>query len=216
MIVIAIIAVIAAIAIPGLMSSQRAANERSASASLKVFCTAEIDFKSNDRDGNGISDFWTGDVAGLYGVTPASSPGDAPIKLINFEIAAADAQPMAVPPPNYRPVSSVCPPGPKAYYWYWAMESDVSSGAALPSRMVSDTTGFACHNISRFGFIAFPDALTAGSYAFITSESLTILKSRLVVSIRAAGVPPPGPPTVASYRSWPTDADINLYWTRLD
>ena len=93
MIVIAIIAIIAAIAIPGLLSSQRASNERNASSSLKTMATAESDFRSNDRDGNKISDFWTANVAGLYTMTNASVPGstDTAIKLIELSIAGADA-----------------------------------------------------------------------------------------------------------------------------
>src|SRR5436190_232031 len=46
-----------------------AANERSASSSLKTLATAEADFKANDRDGNGLKDFWVGDVSGLYRYT---------------------------------------------------------------------------------------------------------------------------------------------------
>ena len=92
MIVIAIIAIIAAIAIPGLLSSSRASNERNASSSLKTFATAEADFRSNDRDGNKISDYWTANVAGLYTMTHSSISGstDDPIKLIELSIAAAD------------------------------------------------------------------------------------------------------------------------------
>src|SRR5499426_4212981 len=68
MIVIAIIAVIAAIAIPGLLAAQRSSNERNASTSLKTVTTAESDFRSNDRDGNRVNDFWTADVWALYGL----------------------------------------------------------------------------------------------------------------------------------------------------
>src|SRR5689334_9677177 len=53
------IAIVAAIAIPGLLSSQRASNERNASASLKTLASAEADFRANDRDNNKINDFWT-------------------------------------------------------------------------------------------------------------------------------------------------------------
>jgi prepilin-type N-terminal cleavage/methylation domain-containing protein len=59
MIVIAIIAITAAIAIPGLLSSQRASNERNASTSLKTLSSAEADFRSNDRDWNHVNDFWS-------------------------------------------------------------------------------------------------------------------------------------------------------------
>src|SRR5689334_19227520 len=97
MIVIAIIAIIAAIAIPGLLSSQRASNERNASTSLKTLTAAEADFKSNDRDGNRVNDFWTANISGLYTMTSASILGntpnsttDASIKLIELSLACAD------------------------------------------------------------------------------------------------------------------------------
>src|ERR1044071_8976237 len=98
MIVIAIIAIIAAIAIPGLLSSQRASNERNASTSLKTLTSAEADFRSNDRDGNKVNDFWTGNVAGLYTMTNATITGntansttDPALKLIELSLASADS-----------------------------------------------------------------------------------------------------------------------------
>src|SRR2546421_7385618 len=77
MIVIAIIGVIAAIAIPGLLSTQRSSYERGASTSMKTIAVGESDFKVNDRDGNHVSDYWTGDVKGLYTMTSAAIVGKA-------------------------------------------------------------------------------------------------------------------------------------------
>src|SRR6185436_8111745 len=102
-IIVAVILVIAAIAVPGLLSSQRASNERNASMALKALSAAEADFRSNDRDGNHVNDFWTGDVKGLYTMTSAEVPGagtapkDEPLRLIEIEIAAADVDPNLVP-----------------------------------------------------------------------------------------------------------------------
>src|SRR5688572_3806154 len=70
-VVLAVCAMVVALALPGLMSSQRASNESGASASLKTLASAQADFRQNDRDGNKVQDFWTADVAGLYGVVPA-------------------------------------------------------------------------------------------------------------------------------------------------
>jgi hypothetical protein len=44
----------------------RSRNERSASAALKERAVAEADLRANDRDRNGVNDFWTADVQGLY------------------------------------------------------------------------------------------------------------------------------------------------------
>ena len=215
MIVVAIIAVIAAIAIPGLIASQRSANERSASASLKTLATAEVDFRSNDRDGNGRPDYWTGDVSGLYKLYNLGDPTMAIIKMIDLSVAAADAQPMAAPPPNY--VATIAgSSAPKSGHWFWALDSDLSGAAAQVYRMDTDGTGIACHNSSRFGFLAFPDSLSVGTSAFIMNENLTILKSRLGASIRSTATFVPGPPSAAAFRNYPDDVTLRAFWGRLD
>ena len=47
--------------------------ERNSSASLKTIVTAQADFRANDRDGNGVADYWRGDIAGLYVLKPQGS-----------------------------------------------------------------------------------------------------------------------------------------------
>ena len=63
MIVIAIIAIIAAIAIPNLLRSRVAANEQNAAANLRSIIVIEATWRQGDYDGNGVKDFWTADVA---------------------------------------------------------------------------------------------------------------------------------------------------------
>ena len=70
-----------------------AANERAASVSLKTVATAETDFRTNDRDSNGIHDYWVGDVSGLYRYTVNNKE----IKLIEKSLADADASPLKSP-----------------------------------------------------------------------------------------------------------------------
>src|SRR5262245_35740700 len=98
MVVVGMIAVLAAVAIPGLVSAQRSASERSASTSLRTIATANHDSRANDRDGNRITDFWTGDVAGLALIVPQMSSGPQPsvpfsaaIRLLDLSMAGADA-----------------------------------------------------------------------------------------------------------------------------
>ena len=43
-----------------------ASNERNAAGMIKTLASAEADFRGNDRDGDGVQEFWTGDVASLY------------------------------------------------------------------------------------------------------------------------------------------------------
>lgn len=141
--------------IPGLSGSQRASNDRNASASLKTVATAQADFRSNDRDGNHENDYWRGDIAGLYTIVPkGGSPKDA-IKLIEPAIACADD----------RPVTDIHPYGPrrpKAGYWYRAL------------RFKSETTP----GPNRFAACAYPDTLSSGRVMFlITDRNQMYMKS---------------------------------------
>src|SRR5512141_2015277 len=57
MIVVAIIAIIAAIAIPSLLRSRMAANETAAAASCKAFAEAEEIYHRTDYDGDGVLEY---------------------------------------------------------------------------------------------------------------------------------------------------------------
>ena len=46
-------------------SSYRAEHESKAKYVLKLLTTVEAEYRAKDLDGNGVIDFWTGDVAGL-------------------------------------------------------------------------------------------------------------------------------------------------------
>lgn len=190
MIVIAVIAVIAALALPGLVAAQRSSNERNASATLKTLGTAEFDFRSNDRDGNEIVDFWTGDVAGLCIIRPFDSTGapapdgpNAGIKLIESSVAAADGDATAgaglyttAQAPANRPFSAFQP---KAGFIFRAAAADAI--AAPPLRSDTDLTGAytACHNIDRFAFLAVPNSMGSGRLAFILNHESTMYKVNL-------------------------------------
>lgn len=62
-------------------------------AALKAIATAQLDFRSGDRDGNGQFDYWRQDVQGLYSLVHPES-GDE-IGLITLPIAEADDRPAA-------------------------------------------------------------------------------------------------------------------------
>ena len=193
---VALIAIIAAIAIPGLLASQRASNERNASASLKTIATAEADFRSNDRDGNKINDFWTGDVAGLYCMTAADVKGnrDEMMKLIEISVAGADSSPLpdGAAGGEYASIDRVTMRGPKAGYQFAAIRVD---GSGKPYNDGS------CRNPVEFGVCAFPQAKPAGKFAFIISEDNTIFKS---------------PTDLSPVQKWPSDNELRMSWSKLD
>lgn len=223
MIVIAIIAIIAAIAIPGLLQSQRAANERNASASLKTLATAEVDFRSNDRDGNKVTDFWTYDVAGLYMLRVGGATVPM-LKLIDSSIAGADTRnepavtvSITASGIDYRTQAADRPPvNPKSGYWYYALVNDQSDNTTEPYKANTDTGG-PYHHSTKFGFATMPDSFSAGRSLFMINESATIIRFPLNRSVRPnPGTNPPGvlpgagsgSQEPASWNDWPNETDI--------
>ena len=225
MIVIAIIAVIAAIAIPGLLSSQRASNERNASTTLKTLTSAEADFRANDRDGNKVADFWTGDVKGLYTMTSAAVLGnsnsttDPAIKLIELSIATADADGTFLPAGGENGnLSSFGLPSTKAGYWYHALVSDAGSVGAEATYQ-QDTAGTPAmglvHNVWRFGFTCWPETRSAGKYVYVIDENNTIFRSATTSTIAPTNSNPPGV-AAAPYNQYPSAANLKSYYSKLD
>jgi prepilin-type N-terminal cleavage/methylation domain-containing protein len=230
MVVIAVIAIIAAIAIPGLISSQRSSYERGASASMKTLSVAEADFRSNDRDGNKLNDFWTGDVKGLYTLTNAAVSGkaggtvDPPIRLIELTVAGADTDGSTCPAggenmdvPQFTVFSA------KAGYWYSALTADNSLGSSPEATYKQDTGGTpamgAVHNMSKYGFFAYPDSQTFGRFVYVVNEANTIYRSAMSTGVRTGTTTPPGVAGtgfVATYQNWPDEINIKSYWAKLD
>jgi type II secretory pathway pseudopilin PulG len=229
--VVAIVVVIllAVIAIPGLLSSGRASNERNAMASIRTLCFAEADFRGNDRDGNGVNDYWTADVKGLYTMTSASVPGariedttDQPVKLIELSVACADVDGALVTAGGENhPLSLMALPFPKAGYWYAAMNRDLTVSNPAQSVYRQDTGGTpgmgACHNLSRFGFVAFPDTRPAGKYVVLINENNTCFRSAVTSAIRSGTTVPPGVNGFSGvYRDWPDRNTFERYWNKTD
>jgi prepilin-type N-terminal cleavage/methylation domain-containing protein len=225
MIVIAIIAVIAAIAIPGLLASQRASNERNASTSLKTLTAAEADFRSNDRDGNHVNDFWTADVKGLYTMTSCAVKGalndttDPAVKLIELSIASADADP-AVPTAGGENcnISTFAISSNKAGYWYNALATDAGT-TGMEASYQQETGGIvtmgSVHNLWRFAFTCWPESMNSGKFIYLIDENNTIYRSATTGSVRPSVNNPPGL-IAAPYDTFPTSANLKSYWSKLD
>jgi prepilin-type N-terminal cleavage/methylation domain-containing protein len=226
MIVIAIIAIIAAIAIPGLLSSQRASNERNASTSLKTLTSAQADFRANDRDGNKVNDFWTGNVSGLYTLTSASILGnsnlttDPAIKLIELSLASADADgTFPAAGGENLPLATFALASTKAGYWYNALTTDLTLSGTAEMTYRQDTGGIpamgSVHNLWKFGFTAWPDTQASGKFVYIIDENNTIYRSAVSGSIRPSALNPPG--LIATpYDAYPASATLKSFWAKLD
>lgn len=216
-----LLGVLAAIALPGLMQPMRASNDRNASASLKTLATAEADFRSNDRDGNHVNDYWTGDVAGLFCIAPGEGKPDPTnaIKLIEVSIAGADSNPLAgARRPPYVPVTHFLRACPKAGYWYWALRQDASASPPALYRTEPEDAKPAerFYNSDRFGFIAYPDTMSSGKAVFIINESNTMFQRPNAEGLRPSSRVPPGPLLKEGYLDWPSDATLKRDWSRLE
>ena len=227
MIVIAIIAVIASIAIPGLIASQRASNERNASASLKTFTAAEVDFRANDRDGNKIQDFWTRDVSGLYGLCPVES--DQPLKLIDISLSGADSAPRgtAAAPIAGDQVNNLffSVTAPKASFWFVAFEQDeLGVPYAQETLGIAPFTNQPWFHRTKFAFLAYPENYSAGRQVFVINEAHSIFRRAVIGNVRPTGATaPPGTALLttglfgtAPALQWPNDTQLKTDYTKLD
>jgi len=130
--------------------------ERNASTSLKTITSAQADFRANDRDGDGINQFWRGDITGLYVLRSKQDPQGPAIKLIELSVASADD----------RPVTDLSPyavRSAKAGYWFRAL---LHEDETSPSP-------------DRFAACAFPDSPSAGKWTFIVDEENTIYRKEV-------------------------------------
>lgn len=142
----------------GIRVHNKSGAERNAATSLKTLATAQTDFRSNDRDGNRINDFWVGDVAGLY--TLPDSAGQ-PIRLIELSVAGADAAPLVDISKHTRRMAI-------AGYLF----------AVIPLQADGTPYDDGSHrNPSAFGFCAFLEQPTSSGYTtLIINENNTIFR----------------------------------------
>jgi hypothetical protein len=119
---------------------------------LQALTTAQADFRVNDRDGDGVKQFWRADIAGLYALAPGGGPA---IKLIPLRLAAADDRPL--PHLQEFAVRAAC-----SGYWYRAIRHANEDPKAL--------------HPNRFAYCAYPDNASAGKDLYVVDETYTIYR----------------------------------------
>jgi prepilin-type N-terminal cleavage/methylation domain-containing protein len=166
MIVVAIIAIIAAIAIPSLLRSRIAANETGAIGALKQITSHQASVRQTDADGNGSKDYWTFDMAGLYGLEDVMAN---PVKYIDVQQAKADINPVGANGVAYTWVSpAIGTPEPKSGYLYKTIDDD-ELGVAYNADVDGDLNFWT--NVSKYAFLATPDTYgREGVRVFIVNE----------------------------------------------
>ena len=188
MIVVAIIAIIAAIAIPNLVTGKIAANEGSAIASLKLFVSTEATWKQTDTDGNGKKDYWNLDVSCLHRMYRAD--GTTKVNFIDIAIARADAN--AYSRTDANPFTAGAPADiqdwgstatllanftttAKSGYYFRTLDTDLGNDLTVNTL---GTSLIAMGHDNLFGFMAAPQVYpTSGVNHFIVNAGGTIYQS---------------------------------------
>ncbi len=156
-------------------AAKAATNEAAVTAALKTICTAQADFRSNDRDNNGVNDFWVGDLRSLYwlnaskdGSTPCKAPtADAAIKLVSDELANADIGRLTLG----DVVEAKFPASPFSGYFFRAVAKN-QEGKPYTS---SDKPMEANRNATRYAFCAIPAPYgKSGTWTYLVNEDCTI------------------------------------------
>ena len=128
----------------------------SVSSPLRTLASAQADFHANDRDGNGVQDFWRKDVAGLYTTLGSDKK---PIALIELKVALADEAPAG----DLRALGTRAP-----VFGYWLR--------AIPHEGEDP----AKPDPQRFAYVMYPaDIPKRPKYTFIIDENNTIYRSIL-------------------------------------
>ncbi|MBI5360207.1 MAG: DUF2950 family protein [Planctomycetes bacterium] len=169
----ALVAIVAAIAIPSLLSSKAASQEMGAAMTLKSLVSAEAVWQMSDTDRNGVKDYWVADMSGMYRVI---DPTGNPVQCIDISFAKADASPAME---SEDGVTIIGPqvsmePMPKNGYYYMAIPLD-ADGMSI----ATDADGDGCfnENVSQFAFCAYPAEYgRSGRYTYIVNESGNVWK----------------------------------------
>lgn len=175
------LAIIAAIAIPNLITGKIAANEASAMAALMLLVSQEAVWRQTDTDGNGVKDYWVADMSCFYRFLRAD--GRTKVNYIDISIAKADAAPFSknntnpirtagVNIPDVEDWSKVVPV-PKSGYFFRVMQKD-EEDIPYAQTTVGDNN-IRVGNQTKFAFVAYPaEYPKSGKQTFIINEAGTV------------------------------------------
>jgi len=155
MIVIAIIALIGAIAVPSMLHSRMAANETAAVAACKAFADAEEIYRRTDYNHDGVLEYATA-LRGVNSLLESGS-GVADLALIDKEFGYAEGDPAGANAGT-----------PKAGYVFKVL-TEQGSGATGGAIRYITSSGGTSHMLLGFGLSA-----VAGSYAGTGHDSFLI------------------------------------------
>ena len=178
-----LVVLVGAILIPGLFAANHRENEWNASSTLKALVAAETDFRTNDRDGNKVKDYWTGDVSGLYYLQAPDTK--IPLRLIEQDAADADAKPLFP-----LPKGTVA----KSGYRFYALDRyETIPGPGGEYKVDTDRSGRKVHNEKMFAFYAVPASTRVGTHQFAVNEGNCVFRELRVPPRTSWPVDSPGP-----------------------
>lgn len=170
-VMIPVLAIVAAIVIPNLLTGRISANEASAIGSLKVMTSTEALWLHEDTDGNGVRDYWTYDVSCLHRML--RSDGLTKCEFISIDLANADAAPADdnIFGNNRLAQRIGATTQPKSGYLFQVMELD-QNGQSYNQEMVD---GIPAGNKAKFAFVAYPAIYgSTGVNTFIVNQEGTV------------------------------------------
>ncbi len=184
---------VTALAIPWTVAAQDADTADAVTAAMKSLCTAEADFRSNDRDGNLVNDFWTADVYGLYALRPITGgatqlPADTEdqnetIRLIQEHVAAADGQSLTGGYAKLTVKNALKAGKGQAYrgHIFRAFLKQDDGTGATDLRKDTDGKEFygKVHDRNRFAFLAAPEKLASGKLFYLINADNTLWSFKL-------------------------------------
>ncbi|MEK7449320.1 MAG: DUF2950 family protein, partial [Planctomycetota bacterium] len=188
------IAIVAAIAIPNLLSSRQSANEISAIYGLRTLISTEAVWMQQDSDRNGVKDYWTYDVSCFYRMLRAD--GATKVQMIDIAFAKADAVPapdgvLGTEPTIENFAGNNIKPTPKSGYFFKAMKLN-SRGNPYNQETVGNNV--AATNQTEFAFAAYPAEYgKSGRRTFIVNEGGTIYAKDLGPNFGIKEEPKPAP-----------------------
>jgi hypothetical protein len=166
----------AALAMPSIEAARRAEAERAASAAMRALNGAQTDFRSNDRDGDRIANYWVHDVYSLHAMVPSpdgQTPGDVSrpermIRLIEPSIAAADATGALILPGVVSPERAIGAFRPRqSYVFRMFREYERHPGPGV------EAYGGPKH-ATKFGLVALPVSYRRGRKLFLTHQGIGV------------------------------------------
>lgn len=162
LIVIVIIGIIAAFAIPALLRNRIAANEGSAVATLDAYTKTQQTFQNTRSTLTGGTYYWTHDVAGLYYL---SGDGTNPIADLDKSVADSDYKFTCTAPTNYT--YKGCSAG-------WSINTDGSPKSGYYVAVVTKYNGTDVatpKSGSDYGMLAAPETYdTTGNNVFLVNR----------------------------------------------